>query len=195
MEMEKRGVRAFLARRLRAVLGVLAMATAIVVATAGTAHASGWGTSDGFEYDPGATWSLYHVGVGGGGFEYNIGSAHNGLGNAWLDVTTGWSSLAMTQRVTPGLAHQATCGVSVAIQPWGSATVNIEIVDPATWTYIALNTVTLTGYTYVGTGVGPFKLGPTSPSQPDVVVRFSLLGNGSYQWIRIDDYSMSCSYY
>lgn len=173
----------------------LATTLGLVATTAGAAHASAWGTSDGFEANPGATWTFEKSGVGGAGFEYGIGSAYEGQGNAWTEVTTGWSAIKKTQRVTPALAHNVTCGVQFAIQPWGGATVNIEVIDPKTWTYIALKTVYLPGHSYQIAGVGPFNLNAYSPNQPDVVVRVSQLEkSGIYHWIRIDNYNMTCVY-
>jgi hypothetical protein len=185
----------FLAHRAKSIIVVLAMSLGIVATTAVPAYASAWATSDGFEANPGATWGFFNQGVGSGGFEYGIGSAYEGQGNAWLEVTTGWSSISKLQRVTPALVHNVKCWVGFVIQPWGGATVNLEVIDPKTWTYIALNTVYLPGYSYTQTAVGPFYLNATSPNQPDVVVRVSQLEkNGIYHWVRIDNYSMYCEY-
>lgn len=185
----------YLARRAKSIIVVMAMTLGVITTTAGTAHAAVWSARDGFESSPAATWGFQKVGVGSGGFEYGIGSAFEGQGNAWVSVTTGWSSILKTQRITPALNDDVSCGIQFRIQPSSAATVNIEVIDPKAWTYIALNTVNLSGFTYHLVNSGQFNLSPTYPNQPDVVVRVSLLErNGVYHWVRIDNYNMTCVY-
>jgi len=168
---------------------VLPVATALVVASAGVAHASLWAHQDGFELDPTTTWSIEHYGNSNGGFDLGVGTARSGSNDAWLTAQDQFSAVGKPVHLTPAEFHAATCSAQIYVKAVGPATLNVEVIEPASWTYIALNTVSLSGGGYTAVGVGPWTPGPV-----DVYFRVSLLGNGGRSQVRVDDLQVSCAY-
>lgn len=154
------------------------------------AYANGWGIIEGFEYQPATTWTLYHSAVGSGGFDINAGTARSGTNAGWLSVQTGWSSVGTTIHITPAELHDPTCAAQVYVRPFNSVTLNFEIIDPGTWTYVALQTVTLTGSSYQAVTINSFV-----PPNPNVFIRVSLTGNGNLSAAHVDDLNVFCQYY
>jgi hypothetical protein len=182
-------------RRLASVLVVLVVSAGTLAVSATAAHADTWQLSDGYELNPTTTWSLERYGVSSGGFELNQGTARTGRNNAYLRATTSFSALGRTVRITP-TRHGPTCAASVYVQTPGGATVNFEVINPASWTYIRLTTVTPastgSGWTLVSSPVWE----PGVNGGENVVIRVALLGNGTSTWIRLDDLQVSCwNYY
>ncbi|HBL59149.1 MAG TPA: hypothetical protein DDZ80_11710 [Cyanobacteria bacterium UBA8803] len=156
------------------------------------AYADYWQLQDGFEYNPSSTWTLYHSGNGSGGFDIKAGRSRSGYNNAWLTVLTGWSSVGRTVVFSPYFSGRTlNCNAQIYIQPLiGSSKLNFEVIDPSTWRYVALKTVTVTGGSYQAVLVGPFI-----PARKDLFVRVSLLGNGTASAARVDDLTVGCQYY
>ena len=59
------------------------------------------------------------------------------------------------------------CAAGIYVEALGAARINFEVIDPTTWTYIALNSVTVSSGGYQPIAVGPFY-----PPPYDVYVRF-----------------------
>jgi hypothetical protein len=178
-------------RRLASLTAALAVSAALVIGMSGPASANGWNTSDGFEWNPAATWILYKVGTGGGGFDINAGTARTPYNNAWLSIqSSGWSSVGRSVHITPSEVHLPVCAARIYVLPLGTAKLNFEVIRPSTWTYLALKTVTLSGSTYQSV---------VTPSwdayDNDVFVRVSLLYNNSFSAVRVDDMLVQCYYY
>lgn len=176
-------------RGVRRVVVTLLVSAGLIAVTSGVAHAGTWQMNDGFEYNPAGTWTLYHSGVGGGGFDLNAGTARTGYNNAWLSVQTGWSSVGRSVYLTPAQLHQSSCGAGIYIAALSGARLNFEVINPSTWTYVALKTVTLSGGGYTLVTVGPWVPGPTT-----VFIRVSLLGSGAFNAVRVDDLIVQCQY-
>jgi hypothetical protein len=179
-------------RRGRAVLAVLVTSAGLVAAIAAPAHADLWQLSEGFEGDPATTWQVRSYGASAGGFEINAGTARSGSNNAWLTAETEFSSVARSVYLRPAQLHRPTCGASIYLRPFpgadgGDVRVNVEVIDPSNWNYIALKTVTLTGSGYTQVSTPSWKPGPIT-----VFVRVSLLGVGGYSGLRVDDLNVQC---
>jgi hypothetical protein len=181
----------FIGRISSSVIGVFTSIFVVCGLGVLSAYANVWQLQDGFEYSPASTWTLYHSGNGSGGFDIKAGRSRSGYNNAWLTVLTGWSSVGRTVQFTPYLPGRTlNCGAQIYIQPViGSSKLNFEVIDPSTWRYVALKTVTLTGGSYQAVAV------PFVPARKDLFVRVSLLGNGSTSAARVDDLTVSCQYY
>jgi hypothetical protein len=173
-------------RRRRLFVAVFALLSALGVSSAGVAYASVWQLDDGFEGNPASTWSLYHSAIGGGGFNINAGTARSGSNNAWLVTQTGWSSVGRTVHLTPAQLHQVTCAAQIYIQPLNTTTLNFEVIDPPTWTYVSLKTVTLPAGSYQRVLTDPFV-----PYRTDVFVRVSTTSPST---ARVDDLTVQCVY-
>jgi hypothetical protein len=176
-------------RGLRRAATVLAISTALLVMSAGTANASVWAHQDGFESNPTGTWHLEQYGASAAGFDLNAGTARSGANDAWLSSQNQFASVGKTVHLTPAQFHSARCAAQVYVAALGPANVNFEIIDPPTWTYIALRSVHLTGGGYTAVEVGPWVPGPI-----DVYVRISLVGTGGFSAVRVDDMQVQCSY-
>jgi hypothetical protein len=180
-------------RGLRALFsGAFVLALMLGGTSVPAAYAGGYG--DTFEPNPVLGWKFSHnASYGAGGFDYNQGTAFSAPNNAWLAVTNGWSAIRV---YTPLPADGETtmndlCTASIYIKPAvnDSVTLNLEVIDPWTWTYVALKQVTLLpgGYKQVS-----FSWRTTLD---DVFVRFALLSNnGYYKKVRLDNYYVHCEY-
>lgn len=88
---------------------------------------------------------------------------HTGSGNGFMVLTdpanadsfNGYAVIVTTPgnfssvRTDMALLQSASCSLSVMVNPFGhTESVNVEIIDPTTWTYTALKTVTLSGNTW-----------------------------------------------
>ena len=91
-------------------------------------------------------------------------------------------------RITPA-RHNPTCSAAIYLQGPAGTQVNVEVIDPSTWNYLAVKTVTLSGNGYADYGTPTWK----STIDP-VVFRVSLLANGD-SWVRADDLGVTCSGY
>jgi hypothetical protein len=176
-------------RQVRRVGVIVAISSILLGLVSAPAYASIWGFQDGFENNPTGTWHLEHYGNSNAGFDLNAGTARSGANDAWLTSQTSFASVGRTVHLTPAQFHASTCAGQIFVQSLGTAKVNFEIINPTSWTYIALETVTLSGGGYTAVEVGPWTPGPV-----DVYVRLSLLGNGGFSAVRVDDMQVQCSY-
>jgi hypothetical protein len=175
-------------------LARLAIAAVTVTAltlglSASPALADLWQHSDGFEGNPAAVWTLAHAGTGDGWFEIGAGTARTGSNNAFITATTDWSSVGKQVRLTPRTVHQTTCGAGFQVNPIGIAMVNVEVINPVDWTYIALRTVRLTGSGYRLVATPTWANGPV-----DVFVRISVLAGRGFGPVRVDDMVVQCAF-
>lgn len=147
---------------------------------------SDWSLRDGFETNPGGTWYFEHSGSGGGRFETAGQYSRTGTNQAYIYVSTGFSSVGRTVILEPFFAGRTLYTLaSIYLRPYGTnVKVNFEVIDPTTWTYIALKTVTLANsYTYQLVTTDEFV-----PYRKDVVVRVSVLaGTGGTVGVDVDD--------
>lgn len=177
-----------LRRHVRLFAVLVTAATAAIVGVATPAYAGVWSNQDGFENSPASTWWIEGAGDFGG-FD---GLPHTG--NRYATIYTddgGWSAVGRMVRLTPALSHRSSCGAQVWLQEKPGVRVNIEIIDPSDWTYIALRQVTMpAGYPWTAYSVGPWTPGPV-----DVVFRVSVLSDGGYARMKVDDLTVTCSYF
>jgi hypothetical protein len=166
---------------------VAVFSTLFLAATGTAAHAKGWGLQDGFEDNPEATWTIQTYGSSFGSFENNAGTAHSGNNYVWLSAGTDFAAVGRPVHI-PDLASPS-CSASVYLETVYAGQVNVEIINPATWTYMASNQVTLSPGGYQQIFVGTFY-----PDPSDVYVRVSVLGTGTGNWsgVRVDDLQVSC---
>jgi hypothetical protein len=174
----------------RTLLTITAATVALVLGTAGVAQAGGvWQLTDTFDSDPASRWSIGFVGAGSGNFSTSGG-------NTWGWVTKtdsdGWSEIGRTVHLTPAQLHQAECTASVSLRAsvdGSTSAVNVEVIDPTSWTYVALRPVKVTGSDFQAFAIGPWTPGPV-----DVYFRLALLGSGSYRYLGVDDVVVQCVY-
>jgi hypothetical protein len=175
-------------RALRAAIVVLGMTGALVAATAGPASASVIAMSDSFEGpDAFVNWHFTHTGTGVGGFSSL--QTRTGTRDAFLAMQSeGFSSVGRTVHLT----HPQHCVAAIWVNPASSyQLVNFEIIEPTSFTYVALKSMTLSpSAPYTQFGVEWFN-GPA-----DVLVRVSLIGNGPGTTVSawVDDLGINCFY-
>jgi hypothetical protein len=171
-----------------AIASMIASAT-LVGATSTVAHAGGvWQLDDGFDYQPSSTWRIEAYGSSGGGFDLNAGTARTAPNNAFLWAQTQFSAVGRSVTLRNN-SSRIDCGAGIFITGLRGAKVNFEIINPSTNTYISLRTVTLSGGGYSQITVPPWRGGPNT-----VYVRVALLGNGTFNLVRMDDLAVKCSY-
>jgi hypothetical protein len=172
--------------RLLAAFGVAILALGF---SATHAKASIWQLQDSFEVNAPSTWRLEHAGTGGGWFESLGQYSRTGAWDSYIWVASGFSSVGRLVSFTPFLPGRTlSAGAGIYLRPYGTnVRVNFEVIDPDTWTYIALKTVTLANsYTYQFVNVGPFV-----PYRKDVYVRVSVLDSGG---VDVDDLTVQAVY-
>ena len=180
-----RGGRSFL------LLPGVVLAVVIALLGAGPATAGGWALSDGF--DNAAPWQFAASGGQTTGRILGTGSPSSPGPSAAL-TTTGpnWSSVGRAVRLTPAQYHQTQCTAQVELRAsstGSTSVVNIEVIDPTTWTYVALNQVHVTGSNWQSFTVGPWRPGPVN-----VFFRVSLLGANAYRYAGVDHLVIYCTY-
>lgn len=175
-------------RLARAVIATVAVSAALVGFTGSAAHAGIWQLTDGFDYQPASTWTVEAYGSSGGGFDLNAGTARTAPNNAYLWAQTQFSAVGRSVTLRNNSTRIA-CAAAVYLTGLKGAKVNIEVINPSTWTYVSMRQVTLTGAGYTQYTVPSWSGGPNT-----VYVRISLLGTGAYQLIRADDLVVQCTY-
>jgi hypothetical protein len=178
----RRGVRGTLAALALAVVGLLML---------GAPPASAALTIfDSFEPLPAPqNWSFSHTGLGTGGFS-NL-EVRTGTRDAFISMRdNGFSSVS--RHVF--LSHPQNCSASIWVNPGPIGSpfqlVNFEIIEPSTFTYIALKSATLSSS-------APYTKFSTSwvNSPTHFLVRVSIIGNGPGTTVAawVDDLSLVCS--
>jgi hypothetical protein len=174
-------------------LAVAALATTAVAlgVAASPAYADLFQHTDGFEGDPAAVWEFHRSGAGSGDFEIGLGTARTGQNNAILTTSAGgWSGVGKLLTVRPRTAgHSTTCGGGFFVRPIGGpAVLNVEVIDPVSWTYLALRTVRVTDTAWRRHDVATYRDGPS-----EVFMRVSLLGGSGP--VRVDDMTFQCTFF
>jgi hypothetical protein len=184
--------------KLRGYLAITAVAIALTVSQAAPVHASTlptvWILADGFEANPASTWTFSGSPACGicGYFATDAPQAHTG--NRWASVqamaSNSFFSVGRTVTLTPAATHAASCVAHIYVKlPAGQ--LNFEVINPATWTYIALTTINTTSDTgYRNVSAGPWTTGPVN-----VVIRVSVLRNGNpptTAFANVDDLLVQC---
>jgi hypothetical protein len=172
----------------RVVAAVVATTVGLLAVTGAPAQASLWQLQDGFDSQPAVNWTVEHYGTSGGGFDLGAGTARSAPNNAYLWAQTEFSSVGRSVTLRNNSTRK-DCAAGIYLQGFEGAKVNVEVINPANWNYVALNSVTISGSGYRQYTVGPWTGGPNT-----VYVRVSLLGTGVYNLIRIDDLVVQCSY-
>jgi len=152
-------------------------ATVATLGFGATQARAAWVLQDNFETNLTSTWQLGHAGVGGGVYETSGDYSRSLNNDVYIYSTTGFSSVGRTVIIAPYFAgRNVNTRAYIYLRPYqANVKVNFEVIDPTTWTYIALKTVTLVNN-------GSYQLVMTDvfvPHRSDVYVRVSVLGNGT----------------
>jgi hypothetical protein len=176
------------------------MALSLVVAVAAPAHATTLTIlTDDFETSANrSNWQFSNSGGDGWGqFDFpspaHSGSVFGELFSPWYDAG-GWS--AMSRTLTRAWWAGNSCNVFVWLASRDNATVNVEVIDPNTWTYMALKTVTVQTETraeplhYIQVMTPAFTPNPSS-----FVFRVSVVNtDGDYsRRVLVDDVKYTCA--
>jgi len=175
-------------RMARVAVATVVASAALIGFTGGAAYANIWQLLDGFDYQPDSTWRTETYGSSGAGFELNAGTALSAPNNAYLWAHTEFSSVGRSVTLRNNFTR-LDCAAGIYITGLSGARVNFEVINPSTWTYISLRTVTLSEGGYTMITVPSWRGGPNV-----VYVRVSLIGTGGFQAVRIDDLVVQCTY-
>ncbi|MFI5495922.1 hypothetical protein [Actinoplanes sp. NPDC051859] len=180
--------------RILAALTAAAAATAIV-ATASPANANllFYGADD-LNYDTAhLRWEFSTPGGAySGGIKQTADPVHRQLG--WLKESaagsTGWGSLGRTAKVAPPTPTGTKCTLRLSLRTetvGRTSTANVEVINPTTWTYLALNKVTV-GNNWADVQTTDWYNGPET-----VYFRVSLFGDSTTKVLLIDDLYWKCA--
>ncbi|MFB9674849.1 hypothetical protein [Streptosporangium vulgare] len=181
------------------VLTTVVITAAAVLVPAEPASAGIWQLTDGFEpsTNPASSWTLTANGHCGGP-TFGGPSSTPRTGSGWAHMTAftahGWCALGRTVHLTPVSIHPgARCTAGVWTELWGNeASFNLEVIDPDTWTYIALRSITQDW-------VHGWELQTVSwtAQRSDVVLRLTV-GQQHPYWhaaeVDLDDVVVQCAY-
>lgn len=177
-------------RRLHRRVGIVALLSmTLVLAAAVPASASTLTLlTDGFEAQS-ASWQLYHSGTGSAEYAQDTeGFARTGTGYILLAAKTGFSSLGRTF-TAPLLTTSCTASVYIdpVSFPSGHAKLNLEMINPSDFSYLALSTVDYTTDSWHSASI-------TVSSPGTFLFRVSLLSSQSNQYTLadLDDFSLRC---
>ncbi len=162
-----------------------------------TARANFWTFQDGFDVIvPGQlpyTW--WAVGRSGGGLRVPTPPARSGTNTCYMFADTGgWVSIRRTVNLTPFFSWRTLNTVAaIYARPVSgtNARVSVEVIDPSTWNYIALKTVTLKNnfnWQLVVTDV-------FIPNRKDIIVRLSVGSDAGVVQVDLDDITVQAQYY
>jgi hypothetical protein len=171
---------------MRRTLTAFALVVACVVSTAGPARADIFDNisvmTDHFNDDPGLRWTITSTGNGAGGFQAGVGFIYH-------NMTTGWTDISRNVTLSP-IDNSHTCRAYVDLYAngnGGQVVVNIEVINPENWTYLAKGSG--------GVSARPIQhFTPKWSNGPRTVVfRVSLFGHGD-QTLWIDNMFISCEW-
>jgi hypothetical protein len=171
-------------------LVVLAAGSAVLAGPVGPAVAApGYSVTDDLNTNPAQRWTMWNNQTGSHGF-FTVGA------NTWGWVTktdsTGWSEIGRDVQFPEWARNTHYCRAYIDLRASvdGSTSVaNIEVIDQATWRYVSLSKVSVTGSTWhnYSTAWAP------SPTMPlNLRFRVSLLGSGSYRYLGVDNLTIGC---
>jgi len=170
----------------RRILTTFTLVIACVAATAAPAQADLFGNTsvmtDRLENNPAQRWTIWSTGNGTGGFQA-------GVGFVFHDMTTGWTEIGRDVTLSP-IDGSHTCRAYIdlfAEDNGGEALVNIEVINPANWQYLAKGTNRVAS-TPIQFFTPKWSNGPTT-----VRFRVSLIGNGD-RTLWIDNMFISCDW-
>src|SRR4051794_28271150 len=151
---------------------------------------------DGFETATAAQWTVSGSGAGNsGGLYMDCGAAHSGCGGAMIQqLGPGWNSVGRSVYVLRQIGHRCQLAGYAQRRLYGGQElrVNVEVIDPATWTYLGLAT-----YSLLGPGSGRWERISVIfyPTKPYEHIRFSVLGDAASHenMVNLDDVSVVCS--
>lgn len=130
----------------RGLCAALLATVSLLAVPAGPASAAlAWVTRDDLDDDPENRWIEDGVGSGGAFFVDGDGRLGTVAGLLYVNVVGGWSSLGRTVNIPAATPH---CTASIYLAPLlqrgdGNLYVWVEVIDPATWTYLAVKQTNL----------------------------------------------------
>ena len=173
----------------RSIAAAAAFAAAMCVLPSAQAARSRTVLSDDFENIPAASWSFAGEGTHYEDFGRELGSPHSGNQQAELAVWgPGWSSVGRPVQINTAGSNPSLCSASFYLLSVTDSLVNVEVIDPSTWTYATVQQV------QAGHDWARYSSGWWTPGATDVFVRVSVLGgdNDGENRVMADDMQVTC---
>jgi len=179
----------------KGVIAALAVAVAFTAAPPQPASAFTFKTlvTDSFE-DP-ALWTGFYAAPGAARIITNQLGARTGQRYGYLNEGAGTGTWASLERLVPGGGAGWICSASIWYMPGGAdfnghTRFNIEVIDPATFTYVALNPVDLAVPHLLP--FQKFTVGAWQSNLPQLLFRVSQLGGDATIYGYLEDLTVSC---
>lgn len=174
--------------RLRTYLAVIAVIGTLLTVAATPASASVVVLTENFEGSSASTWTFN----GGGRCQFcgyvedDYIVAHSGTKSAFIE-TFYWLASFYSVGKSVSLPQHRSCGVRLYLEHVGPA--NIEVIDPSSWTYVALLSLPGTAVDYQQQSLS-WSGGPST-----VYFRVSTVSDSSQPdpWANVDDITITCS--
>jgi hypothetical protein len=184
---------------LRRAIALLALSVTLVTGQPQPASAVTFKTLvvDSFE-DP-SLWSGFYAAPGDARIFFNLLGPRTGQHYAYLNEGAGAGTWASLERLVPGGGAGWICSATIWVIPRGFDSAghnrfNIEVIDPATFTYVALNPV---DYRDTGrlTPYQRFTVGAWQSNLPQLLFRVSQLGGDRQMSSFLDDLTVTCAHF
>lgn len=174
---------------------MLALSVALAAAPPQPASALSFKTlvTDSFE-DP-SPWSGFYAPPGDARIITNQLGARTGQRYGYLNEGAGAGTWASLERLIPGGGAGWTCSATIWFMPGGGDSkshnkFNIEVIDPATFNYVALNAVDLLDDRLIP--FQRFTVGAWQSNLPQLLFRVSELGGDRQIYGYLEDLTVSC---
>lgn len=180
---------------LTSAVAVLTLSVMLVAGQAQTASAFTFKTlvTDSFE-DP-ALWTGFYAAPGDARIITNQLGARTGQRYGYLNEGAGAGTWASLERLIPGGGAGWICSASIWFMPGGGNSqshnkFNIEVIDPATFNYVALNAVDLSAPNLIP--FQRFTVGSWQSNLPQLLFRVSELGADRTIYGYLEDLTVTC---
>jgi len=185
------GFMGMLKLRRRALIAMLALA--LLMAFQGTALALSWAMTDGFESSSASTtWTFFGDGTHTGSLKYSATYARSGYYYARLTASNGgWSTVGRTVNLWPytNVQSSSSCTAGAYVRSLnGSSEIIVEVINPATWSPLAIQSHTVsssTSYTWISSPGWAVNRG-------DVFVRIEVVSGTYSEVVYVDDMKVTC---
>ncbi|GAA1835601.1 hypothetical protein GCM10009682_62180 [Luedemannella flava] len=185
-----------LTRRTRSLVTVGLVSLGLVVATTTPAHAASWYFFDNFETNASSNWVKDGTGTYSGIVTPTGGVNYSKGGYVAARFYNSFGSLGRSVYIAPRAGHPAiSCKATFSVRRdalYGSLPkVNLEVIDPVTWDYVAFSSTYVINTEFAAFSTSTWYGGPAN-----VFIRVSVLGQNTTvsQAVYFDNAYVTCSY-
>jgi hypothetical protein len=170
---------------------IVLASVALFPAFQSTARSGSSGVIESFESDTvPPLWFFDGQGTFSGSIIENVQKSASGYRFARISALNGWSSVGRKMSVPTAHADVVSCIASAYVRPLTSGRVTVEVIDPSTWTYLALGSYTL----HASSNYSWLPAPSWFSHRLDAVVRITVVGGGTTNTAYVDWVQVRCNW-